>query len=227
MNLDAETIRRIIEGLIILILSIAVHEFGHAYVADKLGDRLPRSQGRLTLNPIAHADPFGTLLFPLIGLVFSQGTSYGFGWGRPVEVNPSSFTRKYRVRTSHLFVAAAGPAMNVLFGTLIAIIHVSLVYSGTLDTAHPMSHALMTAAQLNFILCFFNLVPAPPLDGGTVIAGLLPDRWVPQYEKIAVYGPFILLAFIFTPLKIIFIAPAIFCVQHLYSGLASLAQLVF
>lgn len=119
MDLSPEQIRWIIQALIILILSICVHEFGHAIVADKLGDPLPRSQGRTTLNPAAHADPIGTLLFPLIALVATKGASLGFGWGKPVQVSPRHFTRKVSMRTGHMLVAAAGPCMNLLFGVFI------------------------------------------------------------------------------------------------------------
>jgi Zn-dependent protease len=228
MQMEPETIRRIIETLIILILSIAVHEFGHAYIADKLGDRLPRSQGRLTLNPLAHADPLGTLAFPIIGLILSGGHSIGFGYGRPVQVNPLSFSRRFRMRTGNLFVAAAGPAMNLIFGTLIAILQVVLIFSGTLSPAHPLSAALFHAVWLNYVLCFFNLIPFPPLDGGAVVAGLLPDRMVPQFEKIGVYGPFIVLGFFAIPqLATIFVTPARWLLDAVYGGLTALAGLVF
>ena len=122
MDLSGDQIQTIVQTLIILILSICVHEFGHAIVADKLGDPLPRSQGRTTLNPMAHADPLGTLLFPLIALVATAGHSLGFGWGRPVEVSPRHFTRRMSMRTGHMLVAAAGPMMNILFGVLISLI---------------------------------------------------------------------------------------------------------
>src|SRR4051812_23159284 len=100
MDISIEHIRSVVVNLIILILSICVHEFGHAIVADRLGDRLPRSQGRVTLNPMAHADPFGTILFPAI-LMLTR-SSIGFGWGRPVQVNPNAFTRKLSMRKGHL-----------------------------------------------------------------------------------------------------------------------------
>src|SRR5690606_2884805 len=119
MDFSPEQIRWIIQALIILVLSICVHEFGHAIVADKLGDPLPRSQGRTTLNPLSHADPIGTIAFPLIGLLFAGGAY--FGWGRPVLVSPHNFTRKLRMRTAHMLVAAAGPAMNILFGVFISV----------------------------------------------------------------------------------------------------------
>lgn len=202
-----ETIRWIIQGMIILILSIAVHEFGHAYVAHKLGDRLPESQGRVTLNPMAHADPIGTLLFPMLGFLFMGGA--GFGWGRPVQVNPISFSRRFRMRTGHMFVAIAGPLMNIAFGLVIATLFATLVATDVVVIGEEISRALYYAVFLNFILFFFNLIPAPPLDGGAVLEGLLPDHLLPAYHKYAVYGPFVLMAVIFIPgLAMVFVQPA-------------------
>ncbi len=203
-HIDAQLV---IEGLIMLILSITVHEFGHAIVADRLGDRLPRYQGRVSLNPLVHADPIGTLLIPVVGLL-SGGMM--FGWGRPVQVSPGSFTRKLRMRTAHLIVAAAGPAMNILFGITIALILFGLYRFGGLEVnPYGLYGALAKAIMLNFVLAVFNLLPCPPLDGGTVLAGLLPDRYLPAYERFAKYGIFILLAFMFIgPLQRAFLLPA-------------------
>ncbi len=220
---NPETIRLIIQGMIILILSIAVHEYGHAIMAHKLGDRLPESQGRVTLNPLAHADPIGTLLFPMLGLLFSGGQGFGFGWGRPVQVNPMSFSRKFRMRTAHMFVALAGPMMNIVFGLLIAIILAGLLAFGVLDRAHPLTEALHYAIYLNFILFFFNLIPAPPLDGGAVLEGLLPDRYLPAFQRYSVYGPFVLMAVIFIPgLGKLFVTPAIWLHDIVWSLMSAL-----
>ncbi|HEY8145730.1 MAG TPA: site-2 protease family protein, partial [Kofleriaceae bacterium] len=191
MDLSPEVIRWIIQALIILILSICVHEFGHAIVADKLGDPLPRSQGRVTLNPAAHADPIGTLLFPLIALVVTKGQSLGFGWGKPVEVSPRHFSRKMSMRTGHMLVAAAGPTMNLLFGMVISVVLLVLYKNGAVKTTDMMWHPLQYAVILNFMLMFFNLIPAPPLDGGAVLEGLLPTRALPTYQRFSVYGPFV------------------------------------
>jgi Zn-dependent protease len=218
MDFGPETIRLIVTGMVTLILSIAVHEFGHAYVAHKLGDRLPQSQGRVTLNPIAHADPIGTLALPMMGLLFAGGI--GFGWGRPVQVNPLSFTRRLRMRIGHLLVAAAGPAMNVLFGTFIAIVHVTLLATGVLSPSSPFHLPLQYAVMLNFILAFFNLIPAPPLDGSAILEGVLPERHLATYHKYAVYGPFLIMAVILVPgMYKIFAVPAQWCQKHLYAGL--------
>ena len=214
--MSPEVVRHIVQGMIVLILSIAVHEYGHAFVADKLGDRLPRSQGRVTLNPIAHADPIGTLLFPMLGFVFSGGAGAGFGWGKPVMVNPVSFDRRLRMRTAHMLVAFAGPAMNVLLGTLLALVLAGLVAGGVVDLSHPVAAALRYAVFLNFILFFFNLIPAHPLDGGTVIEGFLPDSALPAWRQFAVYGPFVLMAVIFIPrASQIFLVPARWVSQSL------------
>jgi Zn-dependent protease len=202
----------VVVNLITLVLSITVHEFGHAIVADKLGDRTPRTQGRVTLNPLAHADPLGTLAFPLLSMIFAG--SIGFGWGRPVMVRPTSFTRRLRMRTAHLLVAAAGPAMNLLFALTISLILLVLWRFDVVSDATVLYTSIMNAIILNFILAFFNLIPTPPLDGGTVLAGLLPDRMMPAFEKLQQFGMFILFAFILIPqLSIIFLWPAVHLFQ--------------
>jgi Zn-dependent protease len=204
-----EKIKLFIEGIIILVLSISVHEFGHAIVADKLGDRLPRQQGRVTLNPVAHADPLGTLALPGIPLLLFG--FMGFGWGRPVQVNPAAFSRRFSIRTGHLLVAAAGPSMNILFGMTISLILLVLYHAQVVAPETALYGALTKAIFLNFGLAIFNLIPAPPLDGGTVLAGVLPSRMLPTYHRYAQYGIFILLAFFMIPgLSAIIRIPALF-----------------
>ncbi|RMH41466.1 MAG: site-2 protease family protein [Deltaproteobacteria bacterium] len=211
-NIGPDEIKWLVQVMIVLILSIAVHEFGHAFVADRLGDRLPRSQGRVTLNPVAHADPIGTLLFPVLGFVFSGGHGLGFGWGRPVQVNPVAFTRRFTMRTGHMLVAAAGPAMNIALGLAVGAGYAVLVKTGVLSATSELNVAIQYAVFLNFILAFFNLIPAYPLDGGAVLEGFLPRRALDTWEQIKVYGPFILMAFLFIgPLQRLFVAPAHWC----------------
>lgn len=222
MDFSPETMRWAVQAMAVLLLSICVHEFGHAYIADRLGDNTPRAQGRVTLNPIAHADPIGTLLFPMLGLLYAGAP--GFGWGRPVQVQPRYFSRKWSMRTGHMFVAFAGPAMNVIFGTFIAILHMTLLATGVLALEINQPNQLLTyAVGLNFILFFFNLIPAPPLDGGAVTEGLMPSRYLQAWRSFSVYGPFILMAVILIPqLSRIFVWPATKVTAILYDGLAAL-----
>jgi Zn-dependent protease len=229
MNLSPEQIRWIIQAIIILVLSVCVHEWGHAFVADKLGDPLPRSQGRVSLNPARHADPIGTLVFPLVALIFTGGKSLGFGWGKPVMVQPYRFSRRFNMRTGHMFVALAGPVMNVVLGTAITLTHVLLLKFGIVQVDYRAGgipetwhEVLEYAALLNFILFFFNLIPAPPLDGGAVLEGLLPARALPTYQRLAVYGPFVLMAVIFVPgLAHLFVGPAYSCRDGLFQFLCN------
>ena len=195
MSFEPEEIRLIFQGIIFLVLSVCVHEYGHAIVADKLGDGLPRRQGRTTLNPLSHADPIGTFAFPLVSLVITHGSSIGFGWGKPVMVNPTSFTRKLQMRTAHMLVAVAGPAMNVLLGIIITVAHL-IATKYQLIESEAAHNAFLAAGMLNFGLAIFNCIPAPPLDGGAILEGLLPQRYVERYQEISVYGPFVLMAVI-------------------------------
>jgi Zn-dependent protease len=216
-----EKMRMIFTGMIALVLSISLHEFGHAFVAVKLGDQLPRQQGRLTLNPMAHADPIGTLLLPFLGMVFAAPL---LGWGKPVEVRPERFTRKLSVLTSHMLVALAGPVMNVLFGTLIAAVFVTLLATNVIAPGQEIASAFYMAILLNFTLFFFNMLPVPPLDGGTVARRVLPRRHHDAYEKVVVYGPFIILAMLMiSPLRKIITIPAAFLAENVVLGFARIA----
>ncbi len=226
-QLDSEAVRQIITMMFILVASITVHEFGHAIVAHKLGDRLPASQGRVTLNPVAHADPIGTIGLPLMFLVLTGGKSLGFGWGRPVQVSPLSFTRKLSMRTGHMLVAAAGPMMNFLLGIVVIAVHAILLRTGAIDLASDWNRVLITAASMNFILMFFNLIPAPPLDGGAVLRGLIPRDWVDGFDKISVYGPFVLMAVVFIPqIRFLFVFPAVW-LHNTFAGIGGVPTFHF
>jgi Zn-dependent protease len=221
MDFTGAEIRWAAQAMVVLLLSICVHEYGHALLADKMGDDTPRRQGRLTLNPFAHADPIGTLAFPLLGILFAGAP--GFGWGKPVQTVPTRYTRKYEMRVGHMFVALAGPSMNLIFGTLLAVLHFVLLATGVFDAAHPGNKIFAYAVQLNYILFFFNLVPAPPLDGGAVVEGLLPRRHLRAWEKVSVYGPFVLMGLIMIPgLHKVFTVPALFVRDNVYDLLRSL-----
>jgi Zn-dependent protease len=215
--LTPESIRWILIGVFTLLVSVAFHEFGHAAMATWLGDDTPRRQGRVTLNPLAHADPIGTLLLPLLGGAMTHGGGGGFGWGKPVQWQPSRIDRKWRMATATVLVAVAGPAMNVVLGTLIAIVHVVLIKQHVIARTGELSVILMFAVTTNFVLFFFNLIPAPPLDGGHVLESFVPYRYRTAFEQYARFGPFIVMAVAFIPpLAKIFLVPAYFCASHLY-----------
>jgi Zn-dependent protease len=167
----------------IVLVSLTLHELGHAYVAWKLGDPTAKEQGRLTLNPIAHLDPLGTLMFALTALI----ANLPFGWARPVPVRPGYFRRP---KEGMAIVAAAGPAMNFVIALVClgVIRHVEL---GNL-TAEVVENAYI----VNVILGLFNLIPVPPLDGSRIV-GVLMDRatyarWIQldQFGMLIVFGAF-------------------------------------
>jgi Zn-dependent protease len=208
-NWNLEFFRNVVVQMIALILSIAVHEFGHAFVADRLGDRLPRSQGRVTLNPVAHIDVLGTIALPLMGLLFGVGA---IGWGRPVMIQPLGFTRKLRMKTGHLLVAVAGPTMNILFGIVISLVGLLLLRTGLVQNPLVL-RAIYGVVYLNFLLAFFNLLPFPPLDGGAVLAGLLPDR-SKLVEFLQSYGLYLAIAVMAIPYaRLLYGLPAAFLYQ--------------
>jgi Zn-dependent protease len=204
-DISLEKVRQAVVFLIALILSIAVHEFGHAFVADRLGDDTPRRDGRVTLNPFVHADPIGTLVMPLV-ILFTGWPL--IGWGKPVYVNPARFTRRLRMKTSHLLVAAAGPAMNVMLALLVTIIYTVLLAVGAFSPTSPISTGIIGVISLNWALAFFNLIPCPPLDGGAVLAGLLPDRYDNVNQFLRQYGWMILIGLLITGAISYFLIPA-------------------
>ncbi len=194
LNVSIDKAAEAILFLIALILSITVHEFGHALVASKLGDSVPRSQGRLTLSPLRHIDPIGTILFPLL-MVFT-GIPL-LGWGRPVETNPNNYTRRFSRLTGHMLVALAGPGMNLLMAVLVSALVVLGARTGVMTPG--MGGALIGhMVQLNLGLMFFNLLPIPPLDGGAVLAWLLPRSMHGLIDFLSRWGFLILMGLMFT-----------------------------
>jgi len=171
---------------IALLVAATVHEFAHAYVADRLGDSTPRSQGRLTLNPLAHLDPLGTLLILLAG----------FGWAKPVQINPANF-RDWR--RDSILVAAAGPLANI---TLLFVLGVpyklGLLEPGFLGLSGV--GLLEEMVWINAMLAVFNLIPIPPLDGSKILMGLLPPAQAVSYARLQPYGVLILLLLVMTPI---------------------------
>jgi Zn-dependent protease len=225
MDLSAQDIRWILIGLFVLLVSVALHEFGHAIMAYKLGDDTPKRQGRVTLNPLAHADPIGTFLLPIIGGIYAASGSPigGFGWGKPVQWQPHRIRRGIKMATANILVSFAGPAMNLVLAFVVAIASAVLVKAGVVTRYSEIEVILRFAVITNFILFFFNLLPIPPLDGGHIASAFMPYRYRTQFESYARYAPFLLLALMMIPqLRWVFTKPALWCAEHLYSGIGSI-----
>lgn len=157
------------------VLSTAVHEWAHAWAATRLGDPTPKSQGRLTLDPTAHIDPLGTLLFPALGAVTG---GFLFGWARPVEFRPGLFRRDVTMRRGTMLVAAAGPLSNLALGLVCALLLAGLgLFAGsegaTGGTIDALALLLRVGVTINVVLLFFNLLPVAPLDGFRVLEATL------------------------------------------------------
>jgi Zn-dependent protease len=169
----------------IVLVSLTLHELAHAWVAWKLGDPTAKSQGRLTLNPLAHLDPLGTLMFVLTALI----ANLPFGWARPVPVDPRYFRR---AKEGMAIVAAAGPLMNFVLALVCwaVVRHVGLSSQGV--------EVMEKAYIVNLVLGIFNLIPVPPLDGSRIIGAVMDDatyvRWIhlDQYGMLVVFGSFFL-----------------------------------
>lgn len=200
LSIQADDLRRVGIFVICLILSVGIHEFAHAYAAHRLGDPTPEGQGRLTLNPVAHMDPIGTLALPLSLGLFFPGLM--FGWGRPVEHQPRYFTRKISMRAGTALVAFAGPLSNLLQALVTLLIIFGLTRAGVLDPASVLdgiNHPIAVFFYLNLVLFAFNLLPLHPLDGGKVLYGLMGPRYQPIDDFIAKWGMFIILGLVLAP----------------------------
>ena len=184
LNLDPATL---IARLIVLVITFTIHEFAHAWTATQLGDETPRQYGRLTLNPLAHLDPMGSLLLLVVG----------FGWAKPVPINPYALSR--RTPAGVMWVSLAGPFSNLLMAILAAVPFrmglVSVVAGLTTTRAilPNLSQILVQFILINLLLCLFNLIPLAPLDGEKIIDYFLPPSLAKVFENIRPYGPIILI----------------------------------
>lgn len=185
--MDAQFLAQRMMYLIPLVLSLSVHEFAHAWSAFRLGDDTAARMGRMTLNPMVHIDPLGTLLLPLLGIPF--------GWAKPVPVVPRRFHRGVNMGTGTVITAAAGPASNVVLAVLSAVVY-GLLWRWAPDTLEQWPAVAQLAGvmiQMNIALALFNMLPIPPLDGSRVVEGLLPYRYRPYWERLTSLGPILLL----------------------------------
>lgn len=206
--------------IVSLIISIILHEMAHGYAADRLGDPTARLQGRLSLNPLVHIDPLGSIIVP--GLLFFSGAGFLFGWAKPVPYNPYNLSDQ---RYGEAKVAAAGPATNIvialIFSVLIRMADVLGLPATFLDIASYVVY-------INILLALFNSIPIPPLDGSKMLIALLPWRAAQRYRSFTIwfeqYGLIATLLFIFLFINIFWqpFSSFVFFIFELFTGLGGL-----
>lgn len=202
-----------------VLIAITFHEFAHGYVAYKLGDNTAKLEGRLSLNPLDHLDPIGTLMLLLAG----------FGWGKPVNVNPSNYTRKISMEKGEALVSLAGPLMNIILSIIFAIIYFAIYkFANVTFLSSTVGSVLMllisATISINVGLGIFNLIPLPPLDGSKIIMPFLPykaKQWFRNNEQIF-YIIFVVIWI--TGIAGIIISPAI---NVVYTGIMKLVGNIF
>jgi Zn-dependent protease len=193
---------------IVLLFSICVHETLHAYAADKCGDQTARFLGRITLNPLAHIDPIGTVLFPLMAMLwggFFGGRAFIIGWAKPVPVNPRNFRNFKR---DDIIVSLAGVAGNFSLAIVAALLFRLMKLLPPTDTAVPVLFILVALMRVNVLLGVFNLIPLPPLDGSHVLLHFLSFEAATRYRQLSRYSFLLLILLLWTGiLRYLFILP--------------------
>ena len=198
MNIiSPDTPIKILVSAIPVIFSIVVHEVSHGWIAYKLGDDTAKRMGRLTLNPISHVDPLGTIILPLI-MIMARGPI--FGWAKPVPFNPNNFNRSVNFRNGVMWVALAGPVSNLLLAFASSFIYIFInKYISTPSVTYSLISQLLEAfISINIILACLNLIPIPPLDGSKVLMRFLPAAYIPHFFKLERYGMMIVIILLAT-----------------------------
>lgn len=205
------------------VFAITVHEAAHGYAARFFGDRTAEVLGRLTLNPLKHIDPIGTVLVPLGLLIMSKTTGAPlilFGWAKPVPVGTRNLRNPKR---DMAMVAAAGPASNLLMATgWTILLAIGQAMSGTLPMAELLAYMAYFGMFFNVILAVFNMMPIPPLDGGRVLSGLLPPRAAMSFDRIEPFGMMIIIALLLSGLLWQVVGPIVGAVIGFFVALSGL-----
>ena len=172
----------------VLFFSVIVHEVAHGYAALRLGDDTALYSGRLTLNPVSHIDPVGTIILPLFLLI--SHSPFLIGWAKPVPVNPYNFVNP---RQDFAKVGAAGPLANIALAVISAMLLTVLNLTGLLGNFALIAYLLQYAVFINILLAVFNLIPIPPLDGSRILSAILPYDKAYKYERMMRFGPLLTL----------------------------------
>ena len=187
---------QVLIAFLVLVFSLTVHESAHAWTAGRLGDPTGRRLGRVSLNPAAHVDPVGTLLFPLLAMITHLPI---IGWARPVPVDARYLRNP---RRDFLFIAAAGPLSNLALAVVAAAalraVPAEPEAIGRMAVAAPLALVASVGLQINLLLAIFNMIPVPPLDGSSVVAGLVPERVAAGLDRLRPYGFLVLYGLMLT-----------------------------
>jgi Zn-dependent protease len=205
------TVQKLIIAAIPILVAITFHEVAHGFVANKLGDPTAKMMGRLTLNPIAHIDPIGTIIVPVMLFILSNG-AFIFGTAKPVPVN---FYNLKRPRRDTALVSAAGPATNIMiaFISILLYILIQVIFPPSSSSAFnqkimtPLVMMIQYSISFNIFIAAFNLFPVPPLDGGRIATSLLPTKYAYHFSKLEPYGILIVLGLWFTGIAHYIIVP--------------------
>ena len=205
-----------------VVFAITLHEAAHGYVAKLFGDRTAEMLGRVTLNPVKHVDPVGTILVPGVLLLTAKiagGVPFIFGWAKPVPVNYANLRRP---RRDMIWVAVAGPGSNFVQALLWAVVLMATV-AGATFASEGLSEMARIGVNVNLVLMALNILPIPPLDGGRVLAGLLPGRAAYALSRVEPYGFFVIIALLVTGLLDNLMRPLIRGAERLIVALLGLA----
>lgn len=217
-------VSHLIVYMVVLLLAISAHEAGHAWMSHKFGDDTAYLLGRVTLNPVAHTDPIGTLLIPIVSFILGAvGSSLAaiplIGWGKPTPVNPRKWTN---YKTANVMVSIAGIGANLILAVIGFAVLKSLIEFRVLDGVDTQSGIIMPVLlflrymiMLNVSLAIFNLLPFPPLDGSKVLSTFLPDSFQPAFAMLEQYGFLILMLLIYWGVLGVIIGPVFWFVNYL------------
>ncbi len=220
-------IQKIVIWAVPVLFAITLHEVAHGFVAWRLGDPTAKMVGRLTLNPLRHIDPVGTVLVPLGLLVLSSlfgGGAFLFGWAKPVPIGVRNLKHQ---RRDMALVSVAGPLANLLMAAFWALmIRAGLELAATWPAVgRPWALAGVAGVSINALLCIFNLLPLPPLDGGRVVSSLLPPKLSSRYDRIEPFGFIILIVLIYYGALNWLLGPLMLWLGYLFSYVAGIAPI--
>lgn len=216
---ELNAVQQVVVGILPMIFAITVHEVAHGWVAKQYGDNTAYQQGRLTLNPVKHIDPLGTIILP--GFLLLTGSSFLFGWAKPVPVNARNLKKPI---TDMAIVALAGPVSNLLMALFWALVaRTGATIGGSVESiAGFLVYSGITGILINLSLALLNLIPIPPLDGSRVVTALLPYNLAVQYNQLERYGFLILIALLYTNLLSLILQYPMSWLAGIFYGIAGL-----